>query len=416
MKILWIVNTVFPAPSEAVGLSIPVFGGWMYGLAKQLSEVEGIELAVATTYNGSEFKKMTLENIDYFLLPNNDQSKYDNKLEEFWIQVYEQFKSDLVHIHGTEYAHGLACMRKLPDLKYVISIQGLISICSRYYHTGVSSWDIVKNITFRDIVRMDTIFQQKWKFEKRGKYEIEYINRTKHIIGRTNWDRTHSESINPTVNYHFCNESLRDGFYSAEKWSFKNCDQYTIFFSQAGYPIKGLSLALKALAIVKKSFPNVKIKVGGSDIRKNLTVGSRIKLSGYSKYLSKLLKELDLDNNVFFLGLLSEEKMIAEYQKANVFVCASTIENSSNSLGEAQLIGTPSVASYVGGIPDMVEHEKTGLLYRFEEYEMLAVNIKRLFEDVELAKKLSLQSVKIASLRHDKAVNLNVLLSIYSSL
>ena len=54
-------------------------------------------------------------------------------------------------------------------------------------------------------------------------------------------------------------------------------------------------------------------------------------------------------------------------------------------MGEAQLLGVPVIASYVGGVPDMVTHGETGLLYRFEEVEMLAEGIRNLFMNMALA-------------------------------
>lgn len=413
MKVLWIVNTIFPAPSEALGLSSPVFGGWMYGLAEQVSKIEGVELAVATIYNGNEIKKITIDGIVYFLVPCKNSLKYDSNLELFWSDVCQQFVPNLVHIHGTEFTHGLACMRKLPQLKYIVSIQGLVSIISRYFYAGISFWEIFKNITFRDIVRLDTIFQQKKKFHKRGKFEREYILKTQHVIGRTNWDLAHTKTINPQRNYHFCNDILRSGFYTTSKWSLYNCNQHTVFLSQAGYPIKGLHQVIKAVFILKKDFPNLKIRVGGINITKRDTLIDRIKLSGYGKYVRQLIERYNLKDDVVFLGFLSEEQMITEYQKAHVFISPSSIENGGNSLGEAQLLGTPVVASYVGGIPDSIENEISGLLYRFEEVEMLAENIRRIFNDDDFTQKLSVNGIETAKLRHRRDINLDNTIEIY---
>ncbi|OHT44642.1 glycosyltransferase family 4 protein [Flavobacterium tructae] len=416
MKILWIVNTIFPAPSIAMKKETPVIGGWMYGLAEQISKQENVQLAVATTYGGNEFMKMTIDTIVYYLLPCKNNIKYDKSLENLWHEVYNEFTPDVLHIHGTEFAHGLACMRILPNLKYVISIQGLVGIYSRYYYGGLSFWDIAKNISFRDIARFDTIFQQKNKFVVRSKNELEYLQRTNHVIGRTSWDYVHTKGRQSSINYHFGNESLRDAFYSAKKWSLDNCQQHSLFLSQAGYPIKGLHQVIKALAILKVDFPNLKIKVGGGNITKNETFNDKIKLSGYGKYVRKLLKKHNLDQDVVFLGSLSEEQMVIEYQRAHLFICPSSIENSPNSLGEAQLLGTPVIASYVGGIIDMVEDGKTGLLYRFEEVEMLAQNIRRIFENDEFAILLSKNAQIASSLRHDRIINVNNTLAIYNQI
>lgn len=46
----------------------------------------------------------------------------------------------------------------------------------------------------------------------------------KHVIGRTDWVRACIEAINPDIQYHFCNEILRDRFYEeAGSWKYENC-------------------------------------------------------------------------------------------------------------------------------------------------------------------------------------------------
>jgi len=52
-------------------------------------------------------------------------------------------------------------------------------------------------------------------------------------------------------------------------------------------------------------------------------------------------------------------------------------------------VGTPCIASYVGGVPEYAVNEENCLLYRYEDYEVLAQNICRLFEDGQLRTRLS---------------------------
>lgn len=413
MNILWITNTIFPAPSKALGLTPPVVGGWMYGLASQVAVLPDIQLAVATTYSGSEVKMYDIDGIRYYLLPSKATVAYQKDLEPLWVKICKEFRPDIVHIHGTEYSHGLACMRSCPQLNYIVSIQGLVSVISRYYLAGISTKEIVTHVTFRDLIRRDTLIQGKKKFEKRGEFEKEYIQRTKHIIGRTSWDYAHTKSINPKVQYHFCNESLREGFYTASKWDISHKKNNTIFLSQAYYPLKGAHQVLKAVSLLKKDFPQSQIRIAGYDNTSVKSLSQKLRLSGYGNYLRGLINKADLQENVHFLGSLDEQQMIAENQNAHLFVCPSSIENSPNSLGEAQLIGTPCIASYVGGIPDMVICGHSGLLYRFEEVEMLAENIRKVFTDDKLAQQLSIGGIAAAEQRHNRQTNLKQLLSIY---
>ena len=142
----------------------------------------------------------------------------------------------------------------------------------------------------------------------------------------------------------------------------------------------------------------------------------KIKLSGYGSYIRNLIKKLNLIEHVDFIGTLTEEQMVEEYKNAHLFICPSSIENSPNSLGEAQLLGVPVIASYVGGIPDMVTHGETGLLYRFEEVEMLAEHIRSIFSNDNLAQKLSLNGFRVAEERHNRAINLSKTLKIYQEI
>jgi glycosyltransferase involved in cell wall biosynthesis len=414
MRILWITNIIFPAPSKSLGLSCPVTGGWMYSLAKQLMLTKRIKLAIATVYVGSDINSLDIEDILYYLLPVKSMTTYHKKLEPVWQKICREFNPDVIHIHGTEFPHGLACMRACPTMNYVISIQGLVGVYSRYYLGGIEPWEIVKHITFRDFVKNDSLFRGKKKFERISIFEKEYIMRSRNVIGRTSWDYVHSKAINPNINYHFCNEIIRDSFYTVSKWDINYKNDYTIFMSQAIYPIKGLHQLLKAIALLKTDFPEIRARIAGPNIIKNKSFMEKIKLGGYGAYILSMIDRFNLHEQVLFIGPLLEEQMVDEYRNAHVFICPSSIENSPNSVGEAQILGIPVIASYVGGIPDMIVHCESGLLYRFEEVEMLAENIRKVFTNDVLAIQLSKNGIQAAEKRHNRQINLEQTLSIYN--
>ncbi|MGB5555678.1 MAG: glycosyltransferase family 4 protein [Flavobacteriaceae bacterium] len=418
MKVLWVVNPIFPDLSVAIGLEKPVVGGWMYGLADDLVKA-GIHLTIVTARPNVTAHHCKINDIGYYLMKSNTPiTDYDPSLEVPWKQIIEVENPDLVHIHGTEYAHGLVLMKSLPKLPYVISIQGLTHVIARYYMGGIAVGEVLKNITFRDIIKNSSILAVKKQYRKRGiKVEHDYLRLAKHVIGRTQWDHDHVKVINRSIMYHFCNESLRDGFYSSRKWNNQIKTDHTIFLSQAGYPLKGMHKVVEAIALIKNDFPNIKIRIAGNDILRSIGgFKEKLKRDGYGKYVQKLVKKHKLENHIEFLGFLNEAQMIEAYLNCHVFICPSSIENSPNSLGEAQILGVPCIASYVGGIPDMVEHGKTGLLYRFSEIELLSQHIVRVFTNNQLADTLSKNGLDTAANRHDRTTNLNQLTSIYSAI
>jgi len=377
-----------------------------------LENKKDINLAVASVYEGREFEKFKSKGVKYYLLPQAKNNRtYDPKLEKKWKLIKKEFQPSIVHIHGTEYPHGLAYLRACGSENVVVSIQGLVSICERYYYGNISTWDMLKNITIRDLIRRDTIFAQRRDMKKRGYYEKEVLLSAKNIIGRTFWDSTHIWANNPTARYYFCNETLRPLFYQ-HQWVYENCEKNSIFISQAHSPIKGFYQIIRALPIILGCYPKTKVYVAGIDFINK----SYWRIGGYGKLIKTLIKRLGLGNYIVFTGPLSEEEMCQRLMRSHVFVSPSSIENSSNSISEAQLIGVPCVASYVGGIEDMVKNNETGLVYRFEEFEMLAKGICGLFADQDLAQRISGGARKVAAARHNKELNKNRLMEIYSNI
>ncbi len=410
MKVLWIVNTVFPEAARHVGLPVPVVGGWMYGLASDLTRSGEVQLAVASVYGGSSFLSFSIEGVHYYLVPDRQKAGVE---VQHWLKMIDEFVPEIVHIHGTEYGHGMKCMRIVPNMKYVISIQGLVSVYHRYYLSGMTLRDVVSSITLRDALRWDTLLQAREKFRRRGLVELEYIRSAWAIVGRTDWDFDHVNAVRPGVPYYFCNESLRDEFYCDESWKIDHCKRNSLFLSQASYPIKGLHQVLRAVALLKPDFPDINIEIAGGDITVAGTPGQRLRLGGYGKFIRRLLDELDLWSHVRFLGQLNAGEMKQAYLRAHAFVCPSSIENSPNSLGEAQMLGVPSVAAYVGGIPSMVNDGRSALLYRFEEHEMLASKLRDVFTNDVLAQSLSQEGALEANDRHDRSSNAKNMLCIY---
>ena len=68
------------------------------------------------------------------------------------------------------------------------------------------------------------------------------------------------------------------------------------------------------------------------------------------------------DYNIELLGPLLENELINELLTADLFVHASHIENSPNSVCEAMLLGMPVIATYAGGTPSILSDKNEGLL------------------------------------------------------
>ena len=415
MKVLWITNIIFPEEECLLSGSsdFKSSGGWMLGAANNLIKQNGIKLFVANV--SDKVRKLTIlkgHSIEYYVIPLGSRGniKINTDYVEYWKEIIAIVQPDVVHIHGTEFSHGHAYMSSNSCHNVVLSIQGLTSVCYRHFLSGLSFIDVLKNLTIRDLV-FGTMFSHRKLYKSRGAYEKEMICMAENIIGRTNWDRSHSWAINPKASYFFCNETLREEFYDNSVWKYAKCKKHSIFLSQGGNPIKGLHQVLKAMPYILLHYPDVTIRIAGIDITKNISFADKLRLTGYGLYIKKLIRKLKLEDKVHFTGNLNAQEMKDEYLKANVFICPSSIENSPNSLGEAQILGVPCVASYVGGIPDMMLGNENNL-YRFEDVEVLALKVCQIFDNKD--NQVDMRS--IANERHNPELNSTMLSNIYKNI
>ena len=419
MKILWITNVLFPDICKEIGRQAPVTGGWMKSLAETLVEVyPDVELAVAALYgSGKPLLEKKIGKVTYFCLPFYEyETDYNPKMERVWKEVKSRFNPDVVHIHGTEYPYGLAYVRANGVQNAVVSIQGLVGVYARYSLGQIPVDTLKRYRTLYDYLKR-SVLKMPGDMEKQGRLEVDYLSTFSHVIGRTDWDKEHAWAINPDCTYHFCNETLRKPFYDEKnRWSIQECEPYSIFLSQAHKPIKGIHKVIEALPMILRHYPDTEVYVAGADFTNVDGLVNRLKFGTYANYIKHLMQEKGVADRFHFLGKLDENQMANQYRKAHVFVCPSSIENSPNSLGEAQLIGTPCVASYVGGVPAMLEHGKSGLMYRFEEHEMLAAAVCRIFADADLACRLSQNERMEAAMRHDGSHNARRTYHIYTDI
>ena len=424
MKVLWLCNIILPEVMDQLGKKPTPIGGWLTGMLEGIlacgSEVE-IEICMPCAWIDKIAISATTR-YRYYLFPcaRKDVYNFNSKIEQYFEKILLQSHPDIIHIWGTECPYVLSMVNACEKFglldKVIINIQGLVSIYAQHYYASLP-WDVVYDIlTPRHLIFHDYIARQKKAFEKRGKYEIEALRKVKHVIGRTDWDKACVTQINPQVNYHFCNEILRKSFYNHE-WSLEKCEKYSIFVSQATYPIKGLHFVLEALPLLIRQFPQTHLYVAGPDVTcRGGGIKEKLKLTAYGKYIKKLIKKYSLNDYVTFCGSLDEEQMCERYLRSHVFVSASSIENSSNSVCEAMILGMPVVSSDVGGVKNLLEHGKEGFIYQHDAPYMLAFYILNIFSNEKKALLLGRNAKYHATYTHDSIKNVRCNLEIYKRL
>jgi glycosyltransferase involved in cell wall biosynthesis len=133
-------------------------------------------------------------------------------------------------------------------------------------------------------------------------------------------------------------------------------------------PIKGLETLVAAMDIVLRKFPRAHLRIAGDGPAGN--------------GLRELAAELQIGERVTFLGW--QEDLNPLFQSSDVFAVPSVAEGLGIAALEAMAAGLPVVASNVGGLPEVVDHGRTGWLVPPGDPDALAARIAELLSDRDL--------------------------------
>jgi glycosyltransferase involved in cell wall biosynthesis len=291
----------------------------------------------------------------------------------------------------------------------------MVSICAKHCENGFPFW--AKHQFVPSSLLRSTIHGQAKRFKRAGKDEIISIQISGYVMGRTEWDEACTKQINSSVNYIHCGETLRSSFYEdSSQWQFEKCTKHSIYFSQSSSQVKGLHLVLPILPELIKKYPDVHLYIGGNDPVGKSNIKSLLRRSPLGWYLKHQIKKYKLDKFVTFLGVQNEQQVVQNLKDAHVFLSASLIENSPNSVGEALVVGTPVVSSDVGGVKDFIKHGENGFIYPVDEPYMIPYYIGKLFDDTELAERFSSSSRELGREKYSAEDNGRTILSTYKKI
>ena len=147
-------------------------------------------------------------------------------------------------------------------------------------------------------------------------------------------------------------------------------------------PKNSVDILIKAVAVVKMSEPNIKCLILG--------------IGKDEEILKSLMRELQLEKEIMFLGNVAHKNMAKYLKTSDVFVRASRSEGLGNSFIEAMAAGLPIIGTNVGGIPDFLRDGESGLFTKVEDEKDLAEKILLLLHDESLRQKLIRQGRDLA--------------------
>jgi glycosyltransferase involved in cell wall biosynthesis len=153
-----------------------------------------------------------------------------------------------------------------------------------------------------------------------------------------------------------------------------------VFLSNRNFQaLYNVPCVLRAFAVIQARLPDARLIVIGDGPER--------------EHVHETARALAL-RNVEFVGAVRPAEMGQWYDRADVYLNASDIDNMPNSIIEAFACGLPVVTTRAGGIPYVVEHERNGLLVDCGDHEALAAAALRLLEDAALAQRVIAEGLR----------------------
>ena len=140
-------------------------------------------------------------------------------------------------------------------------------------------------------------------------------------------------------------------------------------------PIYDIPTALRAFAFVRQRIPGATLSVAGSGTELNS--------------LGRLAAGMEIASAVTFTGRITREQMMLLLARADLMLNPSTADNMPVSILEAMASGVPVVSTRVGGIPYLLDHERTALLVDTGDAAAMADAALRLLQDEALAARMT---------------------------
>ena len=411
LRVLWFTNS--PSCYKPANINYKRNGynggGWISAAENAIKNTSKIDLAISFILDGEPFKNRQGD-ITYYPIPNRIKSKqqkildcikiildrnyqYEEATWNYYIdhfkRILEDYQPDIIHVWGSENYFGL--VSRITKKPILLHIQGILNSCFNAYLPPSFSW---KHFTEKSTLH-NILIRKRYKNACHREENI--IKNTNLLLGRTNWDNHVTRVFNPQSKYYHVDEILRKEFYLN---SIRKTPTKLTIISIISQPLyKGYDLILKTAKLLSQN------------------IGLEYEWKCYGNispvFIENYLGINHNDVNVTLKGIASPQELKDNLLNATLYFHPSYIDNSPNSICEAQILGLPVISTNVGGISSLIEHNVDGFLIPANDPFQAVYYIKKIYEDLSLNISMGAKAKAKAVERHDPEKITNQILEIY---
>lgn len=322
-------------------------------LSQAIARMPGIDLVGARIAAGAQRFGMTedlgwpIENID--LDRFSVSTMFYRPMQQFKA-ILDHFRPHIVHAQGADAAGYLAVRSNYPS---VVTIHGMLMECAKY----------------RSSLRRRMREQLQSVITERS-----VIKRAKHVITISPYvARYYKQRLGGTA--HDIPNAVSDKFYRVDRAP----EVMRFLFAGRISKGKGLLDLVRATELLNKR--DCRIVVAGAAPEREFVLE-----------LHAELRRTKTTQNVEIVGLLDESELLTEFSRAAALVLPSYQETAPMVIQQAMAAGLPVIATKVGGIPDLIEHKVSGLLFEPGDVDELQRLMLKVGEDLSFGSQLAAAS------------------------
>lgn len=148
-------------------------------------------------------------------------------------------------------------------------------------------------------------------------------------------------------------------------------------------PEKGLELLIDAVPALFRNFPDLEVRIIGEGPER--------------PRLEQQVRKLGVERVVRFLGWVSQDELVRQYNQAAVFVCTSLHEGGPRTVFEAAACHTPFVSTSVGIVREIFEHGREGYFIRGRDVRSLTEHVTKLLESPSLREEMGTRAREVVA-------------------
>lgn len=414
MKVVWICHFSNPQIRERLNLSVNVievfarkmlkkpknnwidFAAWITNGIDEFEKFDDIELHVVSPHYGmaNKIETFQLNRINYHFFKPCDDSIL-KKIKRHLIKINEReykenrnvikkivysINPDIIHMYGAEnpYCSIAALDIDINKYPFLVSLQTLMNAPGFEANYPINN----QQYFFRSGIEKSIL--------KRVKYIGSSIQKFRDIV----W-----KDINPQAIF------IKSILAVEQNIAYINCSKKYDFVFFANSITKHADVAVEAFALVCEKYPKLTLNIiGGTP-------------EPFTGNLKLRIKELNIENNVFFSGKLPEHKdVLKQIQFSKFALLPLKVDMISGTIREAIYAGLPVVTNITAGTSELNEKRESVLLSEQYDLQGMANNMVKLIESPNLCKEIIKNALITVNERYNNEKSMKQLTEAYSAI